>query len=84
VPPGAKTSALPPKPQRPQNAHRPAGELFSPHGEIKIHGDHEPACPQLDQICKNGIEVAFGPGVQTASVETRPFGSKTIGSLDLI
>ena len=54
-------------------AKRQGRELFSPHGEEQIDGDHERACPQLDQSCKSRIEVAFGAGVQ--NMELQPEGA---------
>ena len=54
-------------------AERQCGELFAPAGEECIGADHERACSQLDQGCKDRIEVAFGARMQ--DMELQPEGA---------
>ena len=53
--------------------NRQRGELFAPAGEEWIGANHEPACPQLDQLCEDRIEVTFGAGIQ--DMELQPEGA---------
>jgi hypothetical protein len=39
------------------------GELFAMAREEWIGADHEAACSQFDQLCKDCIEVAFAAGI---------------------
>ena len=54
-------------------AERERGKLFTPAREICIGADHEPARPQLDQLCEDSIEVTFGAGIQ--DMEFQPEGT---------
>jgi hypothetical protein len=48
--------------RRHRMAERQCGELFAPGGENRTGADHEPACPQLDQLCKDCIQRCLGRG----------------------
>ena len=44
-------------------AERQCGELLASTNEKWIGGNHQPAGPQLGQVCENFIEIAFGAGI---------------------
>ena len=44
--------------------HGERAKLFAPTIEEWLTADHETACSQLDQACKDCIEVAVGAGTQ--------------------
>src|SRR5262245_51106058 len=43
---------------------RQRGELFAPAPKEWAAANHEPAYPQLDQLCEGSIKVTFGAGIQ--------------------
>jgi hypothetical protein len=46
-------------------------ELFASAIEKWIAADHESACPQLGQGCKNGIEVTYGASIQHMELQPK-------------
>src|ERR1700730_7191659 len=46
------------------------GELFAMTDEKWTAGDHEPAHPQLAQLCKNSFEVSFVAGMQDIELQS--------------
>ena len=57
-------------------AERQRGELFAPRAKECIVADHEPACSQLEQGCKDRIEVAFGARMQDIEFEPETAGRR--------
>src|SRR6266481_7875876 len=51
-------------------------ELLAPAIEEWLTADHEPACAQLDQACKDGIEVSVGTGMQNMKLQPEGVGSR--------
>jgi hypothetical protein len=51
-------------------------ELFAPANEECVGGDHEAACPQLDQSCEDRIEVALGAGIQDVELQAEGMGRR--------
>jgi hypothetical protein len=45
-------------------ANRQRGELFAMTNEKWAAGDHKTICSELDQLCKDSIEVTFIAGIQ--------------------
>ena len=43
---------------------RQRAKLFTPAARKCIAADNEPARSQLDQLCKNSIEVTIGAGIE--------------------
>src|SRR6516162_5112474 len=53
---------------------RQRGELFEVAIEKCILADHEPSCPQMDQVCENRIEIALRAGVEDMEGEPERMG----------
>jgi len=51
-------------------------ELFAPGGEKRTGADHEPACAQLGQLCKDCIKVALRAGIQDMEFQPEAAGRR--------
>src|SRR5262245_18645733 len=51
-------------------------KLFAPTKEKRSRADHEPCCPQLDQACKDGVEVALGTRFQYMNLQPEGAGRR--------
>src|SRR5262245_9472843 len=66
--------------ERKDRSHAVAGsqccKLFAPTKEKRIRADHEPCRPQLDQACKDGVEVALGTRFQYMNLQPEGAGRR--------
>ena len=51
-------------------------ELLAPAIEEWLTADHEPACSQFDQACKDRIEVLVGTGIEDMKLQPEGFGRR--------
>src|SRR5262249_28116504 len=60
-------------------AARHRSELLAVAGEEWIAEDQEPACPQLDHLCEDSLEVAFRAGVEDVKLQPEPVRGRPQG-----
>jgi len=49
---------------------RQRGELFHLASQKWIAANHESACSQLDELCEDAVEFAFGAGIQNMEIQS--------------
>jgi len=57
-------------------ADRQRSKLIDMPREEGIAADHKPACSQLDQLCKDRIEVTFGAGAEDMKFQPESLGRR--------
>jgi hypothetical protein len=61
---------------------RQRSELAAPAGQQRIAAaQHETACPQLEQVCEDPVEVMFSAGIQDMQLQAKSFGRRQYPAL---